>query len=36
MGLQEPWTSFLQKPFTPLQLAKKIREVLDEEETGSL
>ena len=28
--------SFLQKPFTPMQLAQKIREVLHERESGSL
>ena len=35
-GVLDEGKPFLQKPFTPLQLAKKIREVLDEEETGSL
>jgi len=35
-GVLEEGKPFLQKPFTPLQLAKKIREVLDEAETGSL
>ena len=35
-GVLDEGKPFLQKPFTPLQLAKKIREVLDEPETGSL
>ena len=35
-GVLDEVKPFVQKPFTPLQLAKKIREVLDEEETGSL
>jgi signal transduction histidine kinase/ActR/RegA family two-component response regulator len=35
-GVLEEGKPFLQKPFTPMQLAKKIREVLDEPETGSL
>jgi two-component system, cell cycle sensor histidine kinase and response regulator CckA len=29
MGLQEPWTSFLQKPFTPEGLASAVRRALD-------
>ena len=29
MGLQEPWTSFLQKPFTPDALATAVRRALD-------
>jgi two-component system cell cycle sensor histidine kinase/response regulator CckA len=28
-GISENETAFLQKPFTPLSLAKKVREVLD-------
>lgn len=28
-GIQENEAAFLQKPFTPLSLAKKVREVLD-------
>ena len=35
-GVLDEGKPFLQKPFTPLQLAKKIREVLDEPETGHL
>ena len=35
-GVLDEGKPFLQKPFTPMQLAKKIREVLDEQETGSL
>jgi signal transduction histidine kinase len=35
-GVLEEGKPFLQKPFTPMQLAKKIRDVLDEPETGSL
>ena len=35
-GVLDEGKPFLQKPFTPLQLSKKIREVLDEPETGSL
>ena len=35
-GVLEEGKPFLQKPFTPMQLAKKVREVLDEPETGSL
>ena len=35
-GVLEEGKPFLRKPFTPMQLAKKIREVLDEPETGSL
>ncbi len=35
-GVLEEGKPFLQKPFTPMQLAKKIREVLDEPETGTL
>src|SRR5688500_4494028 len=34
-GVLEEGKPFLQKPFTPMQLSKKIREVLDAEETGS-
>jgi CheY-like chemotaxis protein len=33
-GVLEEGKPFLQKPFTPMQLAKKIREVLDEAENG--
>jgi signal transduction histidine kinase len=33
-GVLDEGKPFLQKPFTPLQLSKKIREVLDEPETG--
>ncbi len=35
-GVLEDGKPFLQKPFTPGQLASKVREVLDEEETGIL
>jgi CheY-like chemotaxis protein len=35
-GVLDEGQPFLQKPFTPMQLAKKIREVLDEPDTGSL
>ncbi|MDP2321693.1 MAG: MASE1 domain-containing protein [Acidobacteriota bacterium] len=35
-GVLDEGQPFLQKPFTPMQLAKKIREVLDEPETGNL
>ncbi|HET9706247.1 MAG TPA: ATP-binding protein [Vicinamibacterales bacterium] len=35
-GVLEEGKPFLQKPFTPLQLSKKIREVLDEPENSSL
>ena len=35
-GVLDEGKPFLQKPFTPMQLAKRIREVLDEPETGSL
>ena len=35
-GVLDEGKPFLQKPFTPMLLAKKIREVLDEPETGNL
>ena len=35
-GVLDEGKPFLQKPFTPMQLSKKIREVLDNVETGSL
>ena len=35
-GVLDEGKPFLQKPFTPLQLSKKIREVLDEPDSGSL
>ncbi len=35
-GVLDEGKPFLQKPFTPMQLSKKIREVLDEPETGNL
>ncbi len=35
-GVLDEGKPFLQKPFTPMQLAKKIREVLDEPESGNL
>ena len=34
-GVLDEGKPFLQKPFTPMQLSKKIREVLDEPETGT-
>jgi signal transduction histidine kinase len=34
-GVLEEGNPFLQKPFTPMQLARRIRDVLDEPETGS-
>ena len=35
-GVLEEGKPFLQKPFTPLQLSRKIREVIDEPENDSL
>ena len=35
-GVLDEGKPFLQKPFTPMQLSKKIREVLDEAETAAL
>jgi signal transduction histidine kinase len=35
-GVLDEGKPFLQKPFTPMQLAKRIREVLDEPEAGAL
>ncbi len=34
-GVLDEGKPFLQKPFTPMQLAKRIREVLDEPDTGN-
>jgi two-component system, cell cycle sensor histidine kinase and response regulator CckA len=33
MGLREPWTSFLQKPFTPEEMAAAVRQALDQKLT---
>ena len=35
-GVLDEGKPFLQKPFTPMQLATRIRGLLDEPETGSL
>ncbi len=34
-GLLEPGTHFLQKPFTPMELAQRIREILDAKPAGT-